>query len=303
MTKVNLEVTALWQSERIDAYLARHLKGRYSREEIKRSILSGGIKVNGQSAKPRLLLKPGDRIEAELSVPGPSCLAPEEMPLEVVYEDEDLLVIDKPAGLVVHPGAGHGHGTLVNALLGRGSRLSTLSGRARPGIVHRLDKETSGLMVIAKTNSVHRFLQAQFADRSISKTYLAVVSGHVEFEEGHVSEPIGRHPKAQRKMAVLRSVRAKDAQTRYRVLKRFRHATLLEVKLLTGRTHQIRVHMAHLGNPVIGDELYGTRGIFSRHALHACRIQFVHPKSGKLMKFESPPPADFEAILEKLQRS
>lgn len=301
MTKITHEVTTLWIPERIDSYLAKVFKERYSREEIKRSVQKGEVKVNGKSVPPRHLLKIGDRIEGDISVSTPSRLSPEDTPLKVIYEDDELLVIDKPAGMVVHPGAGHKQGTLVNALLGRGSKLSSVGGTERPGIVHRLDKETSGLMVVAKTNTAHRGLQSQFADRSFSKTYLAIVKGHVEFEEGHVDQPIGRHLKIRQKMAVSRAETAREAETRYRVMKRFKYATLLEIKLLTGRTHQIRVHMAHIGYPVIGDELYGTKGAFTRHALHAARIQFIHPKSGKLMKFESEMPDDFKAMLKKVE--
>ena len=293
------EVTALWMPERVDSYLAKLLKDQYSREEIKRSVQKGEIRVNGHAVPPRYLLKIGDRIETDISAQVPTHLSPEETPLKVVYEDDDLLVIDKPAGMVVHPGAGRKEGTLVNALIGRGSKLSSMGGHMRPGIVHRLDKETSGLMVVAKTNSAHRGLQSQFADRSFSKTYLALVKGRVEFEEGHVDQPIGRHAKVRQKMAVSRADSARSAETRYRVLERLKYATLLEIKLLTGRTHQIRVHMAHLGHPVVGDELYGTRDVFSRHALHAFRIQFIHPKNGKLMKFESETPDDFKSMLEK----
>ncbi len=301
MATRQFKIPALAMSERVDSYLAKLLKSEYSREEIKRSIQNGEIKVNGQRVKPKCLLKTGDLVEADISVIKETTLTPEQTPLQVLYEDSEILVIDKPAGMVVHPGAGHKSGTLVHALLGRGSKLSDVSGSVRPGIVHRLDKETSGLLVAAKTNQAHRVLQSQFADKSFSKTYLAVVKGRVEFEEGHVSAQIGPHPKLRRKMAVSHDDSARDSETRYRVLERFKHATYLEVRLLTGRTHQIRVHMAHLGHPVLGDELYGTRGAFKRHALHAAKIQFAHPKSGKLMKFESEIPEDFKAILERTE--
>src|SRR3989338_2832694 len=211
------EVTALWMPERVDSYLAKLLKDQYSREEIKRSVQKGEIRVNGHAVPPRYLLKIGDRIETDISAQVPTHLSPEETPLKVVYEDDDLLVIDKPAGMVVHPGAGRKEGTLVNALIGRGSKLSSMGGHMRPGIVHRLDKETSGLMVVAKINNAHRGLQSQFADRSFSKTYLALVKGRVEFEEGHVDQPIGRHAKVRQKMAVSRADSARSAETRYRV--------------------------------------------------------------------------------------
>src|SRR3989338_4493732 len=217
MAKIAYEVTTLWAPERLDAYLAKLLKDQYSREEIKRSIQKGQIKVNGNDVPPKHRLKVGDRIEANISVSASTHLSPERTPLTVVYEDDDLLVIDKPAGMVVHPGAGRKEGTLVNAVIGRGSKLSSMGGHMRPGIVHRLDKETSGLMVVAKINNAHRGLQSQFADRSFSKTYLALVKGRVEFEEGHVDQPIGRHAKVRQKMAVSRADSARSAETRYRV--------------------------------------------------------------------------------------
>lgn len=261
----------------------------------------GLIRLNGKPAKPKALVKEGDLIEGSLPAARITALSPETIPLNVLFEDNDILVIDKPAGMVVHPGAGNKEGTLVHALLGRGSELSSLGGHQRPGIVHRLDKETSGLLLVAKNNRAHRALQSQFEARSLSKTYTALVKGKVEFEEGHVSEPIDRHAKIRRKMAVSYSETAREAETRYRVLKRFRYATLLEVKLLTGRTHQIRVHMAHLGHPVVGDELYGTRQPGERLALHASKIEFAHPTTEAIMSFKSEWPQDFKAMIQKAE--
>ncbi len=264
------------EGERIDSFVARALLGRFSREEIKESLKKGLVFLNGQSAAPKKIVSEGDVVTGTIHSDKTSFLQPEDIPVKVVYEDTSLLVIDKPAGMVVHPGAGNKKGTLVNALLGRGAALSETGGPERPGIVHRLDKETSGLLVVPKEN------------------------GRVEFEEGHVAEPIGRHPKVRQKMAVSHLPRAKDAESIYRVLKRFPHTTLIEVKLLTGRTHQIRVHMAHLGYPVVGDALYGKvpERSSNRHALHAAKLEFVHPKSGKIMTFESEWPEDFKAIVE-----
>ncbi len=277
------------------------LKGEFSRQELKTVFKSGGILLNGKPAKPDILLKEGDRIDGSLPVLKSARIEPENLPLKVIYEDKDLLVVDKPVGMVVHPGAGNKKGTLVNALLGRGSSLSSVSGDQRPGIVHRLDKETSGLLLVAKNNRAHRYLQSQFESRTLSKTYTALVKGRVEFEQGHISEPIDRHSKMRNKMAVSRSEKAREAETRYRVLKRFKYSTLLEVKILTGRTHQIRVHMAHLGYPVIGDELYGTKYPGERLGLHASKIEFAHPSTEAIMSFNSELPEDFKTMIRKAE--
>ncbi|MBI3252094.1 MAG: RluA family pseudouridine synthase [Candidatus Omnitrophica bacterium] len=299
MASLDQVVPALREPTRIDVFLARALVGKFSRQEVKRSLDEGRILLNARPAKPRLLVKEGDRITGEMISQKHSPLLAESIPLSVVYEDECLLVIDKPAGMVVHPGAGNKKGTLVHALLGRDSALSTAGGAERPGIVHRLDKDTSGLMVVAKDNVSHRFLQAQFASRTFSKTYTALVKGRVEFEEGRISKSIGRDPKVRRKRAVSSDASAKEAETRYRVLERFSHATLLEVKILTGRTHQIRVHLACLGYPVVGDVLYGSGkpGSSVRLGLHASKIGFTHPKTGESVEFESKLPDDFEALI------
>ena len=300
MVTFDLVAPPLRDPARIDVFLVRAFEGKFSRGEIKFSLGEGRIFLNGKPAKPKFPVKEGDRIHGEIISKRPSALAGETIPLSVIYEDECLLVIDKPAGMVVHPGAGNKKGTLVHALLGRSSGLSTVGGRERPGIVHRLDKDTSGLLVVAKDNASHRFLQAQFASRTFSKTYTALVRGRVEFEEGHISDPIGRDPKVRRKRAVSADASAKEAETRYRVLKRFPHATLLEVKILTGRTHQIRVHFAHRGHPVVGDVLYGSLppGLAARLALHASKIEFVHPQTREKIKFESKLPHDFEELIQ-----
>lgn len=296
MPSIDRDVGKLPVPRRLDAYLADVLRDRYSRREITAAIRSGGILLNGQRAKPKVLVNEGDRICGDLPF-RESALRPEDIPLPVIYEDEWLLVVDKPAGMVVHPGAGNKRGTLVQALLGKGSALSTAGGAMRPGIVHRLDKDTSGLLLVAKNNFSHRFLQSQFASRRLKKTYAVLVRGDVPYEEGHVDKPIARHPKVRRKMAVSDSPRARSAQTFYRVVKRFGKATFLEARPLTGRTHQIRVHLAYLGHPIAGDELYGTRKEGERLALHASAIEFVHPKTRKVMRFESPLPDDFKKML------
>lgn len=302
---IDLTVKGPFETKRIDAYLAGVFAPEFSREEIKHCLVDGAIRLNGTAAKPSDLVKPDDRITGELSSTKVTHAEGESIPLKVLYEDDSLLVIDKPAGLVVHPGAGQKKGTLVNALLGRKTHLSSVGGDLRPGIVHRLDKATSGLLLVAKTNPAHRHLQAQFASRSLSKTYLALVRGAIDYQEGRVEAPLGRDPKIRRKIDVARRGEGREALTRYRVLKRFRHATLLELKLVTGRTHQIRVHMRHLGHPVAGDALYGSPREASepRLALHAAKIEFLHPKTGKLMTFESPVPAEMKTMIEQAEKA
>lgn len=293
---------------RLDVFLAQALRGRYSRQEIKSAVEKGGFLLNGKHAKPRTLVREGDRIEGSPVFRKETALLPETIPLKVIYEDESLLVIDKPAGMVVHPGAGNRKGTLVHALLGRQIPLSAVGGSQRPGIVHRLDKETSGILLVAKTDTAHRNLQSQFESRTLSKTYTALVRGIVEFEEGRVWEPISRHPKVRQRMAVSKKGRGKEAVTLYTVKRRFRRSTLLEVKPLTGRTHQIRVHLAHLGHPVVGDALYGTSAggpadglAAERLALHASKIELTHPETGKIIRFESELPEDFKRLLERAE--
>jgi 23S rRNA pseudouridine1911/1915/1917 synthase len=302
MSTFELNVPSLYASKRIDAYLAATLAGKFSRQEIKTSLTEEKIFLNGKPARPRDPVKEGDRIIGEVVSQKNETLIPEHIALKIIYEDESILVIDKAAGMVVHPGAGNKKGTLVHALLGRGSKLSDMGGLSRPGIVHRLDKDTSGLLVVAKDNASHKALQSQFASRTLSKTYMALVAGNVDFEEGHISKSIGRDAKIRGKMAVSQHESAREAETRYRVLKRFPYATLVEVKIITGRTHQIRVHFGDLGHPVVGDVLYGTsRVIQPRLALHAAKIEFAHPKTGKMMTFESPLPDELNKMIESAE--
>lgn len=217
---------------------------------------------------------------------------PEAIPLDILYEDEDVVVIDKPSGMVVHPAPGHHSGTLVHALLGRGGELSVAGGGTRPGIVHRLDKGTSGLIVVARNDTAHRALSAQLRDRTLSRTYLAIVRGRVKDDAGELEGPIGRHPRDRKRMAVV--VGGRYARTRYLVVERKRTHTLLRCELDTGRTHQIRVHVAALGHPVAGDEEYGGReAALDRPMLHAWRVRLRHPRTGAEMSFEAAPPQDF----------
>ncbi len=301
--KIDMVVKSVYGPRRIDSYLAETLVGEISRAEIKKCLDSDMITLNDKTAKPRDTVNAGDHIVGELTVVKKYFLEPDPIPIHVVYEDASLLVVDKPVGLVVHPGAGHKRGTLVNALVARNTTLSSVGTSERPGIVHRLDKDTSGLLLVAKTNRAHRVLQSQFASRSLSKIYFALVKGRIEYEEGHVTQPIGRDPKVRLKFAVSQLESAKEAETLYKVIKRFRSATLLELKLITGRTHQIRVHMAYLNHPVMGDKLYGRLTDPSpRMALHAAKIEFEHPVSGKVMRFESPMPADMKKMIEACEK-
>jgi 23S rRNA pseudouridine1911/1915/1917 synthase len=276
---------------RLDRVLAE-LDPDVSRSQAGRIAREGGALNNGRPARPAERVAAGDLLEYE--VPEPDTLEPaaEPIPLAVVYADDDLVVVDKPAGMVVHPAAGHATGTLVHALLGLGGPWSAVGGSARPGIVHRLDKGTSGLILAARTDVAHRTLAAQLADRRLSRTYLCVVRGEVRREEGVLDGPIARHPRDRLRMAVVEGGR--PARTRFRVLGRRRGYTLLQCDLETGRTHQIRVHCTALGHPVVGDDLYGRRrpGEPERPLLHAWRLRFRHPRTGETMAFEASPPHD-----------
>ena len=292
-------VDAAHEDVRLDTFLTAHLRA-HSRSHIKALIETGHITVDGGTAKPALQLRRGQRVEVVVPPPPPATVAPEDISLPVVFEDEHLLVINKPPALTVHPGAGRPSGTLVNAVLARVPGLAGVGSRQRPGIVHRLDKDTSGLLVVAKTPVAYASLSSQVARRTVNRTYLALVHGVLPHDERTITAPIGRHPRHRTRMAVVS--RGREAITRYRVLERLARYTLVEAHLVTGRTHQIRVHFAHIGHPVAGDPVYAGRpdelGI-GRQALHAHRLQFVHPASGKEMAFEAPPPADFTAAVER----
>lgn len=270
-----------------------------SRTAASRLIRQAGVLLNGRPARAADQVREGDELEFDLprGETLPALAAPEAIPLDVVYEDEDLVVIDKPAGMVVHPAAGHGSGTLVHALLGLGGSWSSAGGVARPGIVHRLDRDTSGLIVAARNDVAHRALAAQLADRSLSRTYLAIVRGRVKDEGGTLEGPIGRHPRERKRMAVVSGGRA--ARTHYEAVERLRGHTLLRLRLETGRTHQIRVHLATFGHPIAGDREYGGGSPPERPMLHAWRLKLRHPSDGREMSFETEPPADFRAFLEQ----
>lgn len=290
------------KSARLDQYLASVFPVSVSRSHLKKLIDAGNILVNGKPAKPHHKVKPGEKIEVSLEEPVSSKPEAEDIALEILYEDDDIMVINKQPGITVHPGAGTQSGTIVNALLSHCRKLSDVNA-ARPGIVHRLDKETSGVMVVAKNNASHMELARQFQDRTVKKNYLALVKGVVELDNGVVDLPIGRHPSNRQKMAV-RHDSARNAVTEYKVIKRFDGFTLVMLNLKTGRTHQIRVHMAYIGHPVLGDEKYGSRvsalkggtGL-SRQALHAYYLKLRHPTSGKEMEFTADLPDDMKSMI------
>lgn len=285
---------------RLDIFLARALP-QFSRSRLQRLIGEGAVRLNGQTARPRQLVRRDDVIDLREPPPAKIDHAPEEIPLSILHEDVDLIVIDKPAGLVVHPGAGHRGGTLVNALLHHSPNLSGIGGKERPGIVHRLDKETSGCLVVAKNDEAHRSLSKQFADRTIDKIYLALIAGKLRKSSGVIDAAIGRHAKDRQRMSV-QSTRGRAARTEYRVVRQSAAAGLVECKLHSGRTHQIRVHLHHLGHPVLGDKVYGARFAkdFPRQMLHAWKLSFTHPRTEKRMSFEAPLPEDFERAMAQL---
>ena len=288
--------------ERIDKFISD------SAEEISRSYAAklctdGLVTVNGKALGKNYKIKGGEEISADIPEPEELSLVPENIPLDIVYEDDDVIVINKPQGMVVHPAAGNESGTLVNALLYHcGESLSAINGVIRPGIVHRIDKDTSGLLVAAKNNEAHLKLSEQLKERKALRKYNALVNGNIKEDFGTVNKPIGRSPSDRKKMAIVQGGR--EAVTHYSVLERFGRYTLIECVLETGRTHQIRVHMASLGHSIVGDKVYGVkkeRFNLNGQLLHARTIGFVHPKTGGMMEFSAPLPDYFEAVLEKLR--
>jgi 23S rRNA pseudouridine1911/1915/1917 synthase len=290
--------TVTADAPRLDQYLAGLLAGQ-SRSQVQRLIVDGHVRLNDGPARGRSRLRAGDRLSWELPATVPTQLDAEPMDLHVLYEDEDLVVIDKPAGLVVHPGPGHSTGTLVHGLLGRGSGWSTIGGVERPGIVHRLDRDTSGLMVVARNDEAHRELARQLERRIMSRGYRAIVVGEVADETARIEAPIGRNPRNRQRMAVVAGGR--EAITEFRRLGLAGGHSLLEVTLGTGRTHQIRVHLAYIHHPVLGDPVYGHRSpMIPRPALHAQSLTLRHPRTGKTMSWQTPPPEDFESAWNSL---
>lgn len=302
-----ITITVDTGNTRLDKFLSSAFPD-LSRTHLQRLIEDGFVTINESVVtKTGTRLAGGERLAVRVPPPTPTDLVPESIPLKVIYEDNDLIVIDKPAGMVVHPSAGHSSGTLVNAVLAHDPDIEGVGDEARPGIVHRLDKDTSGLIVVAKNDQAHRHLQAQFQDRTTHKVYLALVVGKPKTAIGRIEAPIGRDPKNRQRMAVVSEAKGREAITEYRVLESFKNFTLVEAEPKTGRTHQIRVHFSFLGCPLAGDQLYGTRqsiGIkaegLTRHFLHAQRLT-LRLLSGEEKTFESPLPSQLEQVLESLR--
>ena len=294
-----IEVTEEDRGKRFDKFVTAKSGGKYSRSFLQALIADGHILVDGRPRKSHYEITPGEYVEISMPPPKKCDIAAEKIPFDIVYEDRELLVVNKTSDMVVHPAPGNYSGTLVNALLGHCKNLSGIGGVAKPGIVHRLDKGTSGLLVVAKTDRAHRFLAKQFKDKTARRVYVAIVKGVVQFDNGIINAPIGRDKHDRMKMAVdFESEKAKEASTSYRVLKRFKDATMIELILGTGRTHQVRVHMAHIGHPVLGDVKYGTRsGNLARPMLHARTIGFIHPVKKKFMEFTSELPKDMKRLI------
>ena len=289
--------------ERLDAFLARSELG-LSRSAVQKLMEEGCVQLSGKPGRKNDRLNVGDVVEVTLPEPKAVDVAPTQMELDIVYEDEDVVVINKPKGLVVHPAAGHQDDTLVNGLLyAMGDSLSGINGELRPGIVHRIDKDTSGLIIAAKNDAAHAALAAQLKDHSLARTYVCLVCGRIRDDAGTIDAPIGRHPTDRKKMAVTQK-NSRSAVTHWRVLERFAGYTLVECRLETGRTHQIRVHMAYRGHPILGDMVYGHKKPElgqSSQCLHAKELRFVHPRTGEPVTVSCGLPDYFTALLEKLR--
>lgn len=282
---------------RLDVFLSRYFEDK-SRSYLQNLIEEGNVKVNEKLKKSNYKLKAGERVDILIPEPVGLDVEPEDIPLDIVYEDNDVIVVNKPQGMVVHPASGVYNGTLVNALLSHCKDLSGINGVARPGIVHRIDKDTSGVLVIAKNDNSHNKLAEQFKDHSMTRSYIALVEGILKKDEGTIDAPLGRHPIERIKIAVLKEGRR--AVTHYKVLERFNNNTLVECVLETGRTHQIRVHMCHIGHPLVGDPVYGhkkQRFNLKGQLLHAKKLGFIHPSTGEYMEFQSDLPDYFSKVI------
>jgi 23S rRNA pseudouridine1911/1915/1917 synthase len=297
---IKLTVPGEQARQRLDRFLAQSLPA-FSRARLQTLIRDEFVILNGKAARPRELLRAGDTVELREPEIEKVEAQPEQIKLDVIFEDDDLLVLNKPAGIVMHPGAGHQQHTLVNALLAHCQNLSGIGGKERPGIVHRLDKETSGALVVAKNDATHRDLSSQFAARTMTKIYLALVAGILRKKTGIIDKAIARHPVHRQRMSIARR-QGRSAKTEYRVIRSGADISLVECTLHSGRTHQIRVHLHHLGHPVLGDKLYGGKraGDYPRQMLHAWKLAFRHPRSGDEMSFEAPVPSDFGSAMRQI---
>jgi 23S rRNA pseudouridine1911/1915/1917 synthase len=292
------------QLQRLDKFLVSCLP-EYSRSRLQGLIKDGFVRVDGDIAyKTGQKLDKGTVVEVRIPPPEPSALTPESIPLEIIFEDEEVMVINKPAGMVVHPAAGHSSGTLVHAAIAHAPEIEGIGGVRRPGVVHRLDKNTSGVIIFAKNDAAHRWLQDQFRSRRVEKTYLALVDGKPPTSRGRIEAPIGRDPHHRKYMAIVVPGKGREAISEYNTLESYPEHTLLEVHPVTGRTHQIRLHMNFLGCPVVGDSTYGQQKSslpLKRHFLHASRIRIALPEDSEPHTFEAPLPAELESLLESLR--
>lgn len=296
------EIFAVEKNEgRIDKYLTEQLED-FSRSKVQQLIAEGLVLVNNEKVKANYKLEAGDEVAVTIPEPEPVDIKAENIPIEIIYEDADIVILNKPQGMVVHPGAGNPDGTLVNALLYHIDDLSGINGEIRPGIVHRLDKETSGLLVVAKNDTAHVHLSEQLQERTVKRTYWAIVHNQIPHEHGTIDAPIGRDPHDRQKFTVIKE--GKEAVTHFRVLEHFDQYTLVEVSLETGRTHQIRVHFNYIQHPVAGDETYGPRKTLKGDGqfLHARALEFIHPATNELVRFEADVPEVFSKTLEDLRR-
>ncbi len=301
--KTTFTVGLAESGERLDKFLTKRL-GDKTRSYIRNIILTGNVQINGICpGKPGIKLKEGQKVVIAIPPVREMAITAEKIPLDIIYEDSDLAVINKPQGMVVHPAPGHFSHTLVNALLYHCRDLSGINGVLRPGIVHRLDKDTSGLLLAAKNDAAHLSLSKQLKRRQVKREYLALVKGQLSTSKGIIEAPLGRHPRQRTKMAVVGSS-GRQAVTHYRTLEEFNESSLISVRLETGRTHQIRVHMAYIGHPVLGDPLYGKekdKCSLPGQALHSFRLGFFHPATDKWLEFQAEPPLAFRELLEKLR--
>ncbi len=295
-------VAAEDNKQRLDKYVTESIEDDVSRSQIQLWIEQGNVTVNGRTAKANYKLSAGERVEVRVPQPESVDIAAEDIPLEIVYEDADMIVVNKPRGMVVHPAVGHSSGTLVNALMFHCKDLSGINGELRPGIVHRIDKDTSGLLMAAKNDKAHTSLSSQLKDHSVSRIYNALVRGNIAHTHGTVEANLARDPH-DRKMYTVVQAGGKHAITHFNVIERFGDYTLLELKLETGRTHQIRAHMKFIGHPLVGDPMYGRTGGLKMQgqALHAASLGFTHPTSGERLEFSAPVPADMEELLTYLR--
>lgn len=293
------------KNKRLDVFLSENMDGM-TRSRVQKLIESGHIMLNGNGAKANFKLRGGEQIDVDIPEAVPTEIKAENIPLDIVYEDNDMLVVNKPQGMVVHPAAGNYEGTLVNALMSHcGDSLSGINGEIRPGILHRIDKDTSGLLLVAKNDSAHLGLSEQIKEHSLTREYLALVHGNIKEESGTIDAPIGRDEKDRKKMTITEK-NSRNAVTHYFVEERFGKYTLIRCRLETGRTHQIRVHMSKNGHPIVGDKTYGRKKEDFKLAgqlLHACKVGYVHPRTREYMEFERNVPEYFEATLAKLRRS